>query len=180
MECRIVDFKTPIVSFLRFSESEISKSKMLNNVIGDSEHDFFFHWDCEGGSAQRILVDGLVELCWYLPAGKESDYFPDIVTFANLHGDAQEHDKQVTFLSQVSFMNFVLLTQSDMNDHSTIKFLQDLAKAPGGLVLMFSDAKEVQVPKGFLPRNMYNRLKLKKKKMKPLLKMKYVAKLHRS
>ena len=45
-ECCIVDCKTPIVSFLRFSKAEISKSKMLNDVIGDSEHDFFFHWDC--------------------------------------------------------------------------------------------------------------------------------------
>ena len=166
MECRIVDCKTPIVSFLRFSESETSKSKMLNDVIGDSEHDFFFHWDCEGGSTQRILVNGLVEVCWYLPAGKESDHFFDLITFANLHGDAREHSKQATFLSQVSFMNFVLLTKRDMNDHNGIEVLQDLAKAPGGLVLMFSDAKEddkIKIPKGTLPRNMYNRIKLNKK-----------------
>ena len=79
---RIVDCKTPIISFLRFSESEmISRSKMLNDVIGDSEHDFFYRCDCEGGSAKCILVDGLTELCWYLPAGKESDNFSDIVTF---------------------------------------------------------------------------------------------------
>ena len=166
MEYRIVDCKTPIVSFLRFSESEISKSKMLNDVIGDSEHDFFFHWDCEGGSAKRILVDGLVELCWYLPAGKQSDHFSDVISFANLHGDAREHNKQATFLSQVSFMNFVLLTKRDMNDHNGIKVLQDLMKAPGGLVLMFSDAKEddkIKIPKGTLERNMYNRIKLNKK-----------------
>ena len=160
MECRIVDSKTPIISFLRFSQSEISKSKMLNDVIGDSEHDFFFHWNCEGGSAEHVLVDGLIELCWYLPAGKESEHFSEIVTFANLHGDAREYDKQPLFVSQVSFMNFVLLTQRDMNDCKGIKVLQELAKAPGGLVLMFSDAKEDdKIPQW----NACNKMKLKKK-----------------
>ena len=165
MESRIVDCKTPIASFLRFSESEISKSKILNDVIGDSGHDFFFHWDCEGGTAKRILVDGLVEVCWYLPAGKESDHFPDIVTFTNLHGDARNHDKQTTFLSQVSFINFVLLTQRDLKDQNGVKLLQDLAKAPGGLVLMFSDAKEddkVKISRKILSRKAYSKLKLRK------------------
>ena len=164
MECRIVDCKTPVVSFLRFGESELSKSKILNDVIGDSEHDFFFHWDCEGGSVERILVDGLIELCWYLPGGKESDHFPDIVSFTNLHGDARRLHKQVTFLSQISFINFVLLNQCDMNDNG-IKLLQELVKAPGGLVLMFSDAKEedkVKTPKG-CPLKMYSKIKLKRK-----------------
>ena len=167
MECRIVDYKTPIVSFLRFSESEISNSKILNDVIGDSEHDFFFHWECEGGSAKRILVDGLVELCWHLPEGKESDHFPDIVTFTNLYGDARKHNQQATFLSQVSFMNFVLLTQRDIEDYNGVKLLQELAKVPGGLVLMFSDAKEddrVKIPKETLQKDMYRRVKLKGKK----------------
>ena len=165
MESRIVDCKTPIASFLRFSESEMSKSKILNDVIGDSGHDFFFHWDCEGGTSERILVDGLVEVCWYLPAGKESDHFPDIVTFTNLHGDAREHDKQTTFLSQVSFINFVLLTQRDLEDQNGVKLLQDLAKAPGGLVLMFSDAKQddkVKISRKMLSRKTYSKLKLKK------------------
>ena len=60
-------------------------------------------------------------------------------------------------------MNFVLLAQSDMNDQDAIK---DLAKAPGGLVLMFTDAKEedkVRVPKEFLPKEMYRKIKLKRK-----------------
>jgi len=166
MESRIVNYKTPIASFLRFSESEISKSKILNDVISDSGHDFFFHWDCEGGSAERILVNGLVEVCWYLPAGKLSDHFLDIVTFTNLHGDAREHDKQTTFLSQVSFLNFVLLTQRDLKDQDGVKLLQDLAEAPGGLVLMFSDAKQddkVKISRKMLSKKTYSKLKLKEK-----------------
>ena len=59
-------------------------------------------------------------------------------------------------------MNFVLLTQSDIKDPHGIKILQDLAKAPGGLVLMFPDVKEdgkVKIPKEDLPRKMYKKEK---------------------
>ena len=52
-----------------------------------------------------------------------------------------------------------------MNDQGAIRLLQDLAKAPGGLVLMFTDAKEednVRVPR-ILPRKMYRKIKLKRK-----------------
>ena len=161
-ECRIVDCKAPIVSFLRFSESKRSKSKMLNDVVCDSEHDIFFHRDCEGCSARHILVDGLMEFCWYLPAGKESDHFSNIVIFTNLHGDAREHKIQATFLSKVSFMNFVLIDQRDTNDQNGIKVLQDLANAPGGLVLIVEDGK-VKIPEETLQTDMYNKIKIRGK-----------------
>ena len=130
---------------MRFGDSDPdsgrTKSKILNEVIGNSQHNFFFHWDCEGGGAKRVLVDGVVELCWYLPAGKEADSFNEAIAFTNLRGDARNHTVQVGFLQNVSFINFVLLTQDDLDDES-IKVLEQLAKAPGDLVLMFSDAKE--------------------------------------
>ena len=145
MECSMVEYETPIVSFMRFSDSDPdsgkSKSKILNDIIGDSQHNFFFHWDCKGGNAERLLVDGVVELCWYLPAGKEADSFNKAVAFTNLRGDARKHKMQFEFLKQVSFMNFVLLTQNDL-DEDSIKVLEQLSEAPGVLVLMFSDVKQ--------------------------------------
>jgi len=145
MECSMVEHETPIVSFMRFSDSDResgrSKSKILNEVIGNSQHNFFFHWDCDGGNAKRVLVDGVVELCWYLPAGKEADSFNKPVAFTNLRGDARKHRLQFEFLRQISLINFVLLTQKDLDDES-IKVLEQLAQAPGVLVLMFPDAKD--------------------------------------
>ena len=144
MECNMVEHQTPIISFMRFSDSDPdsgkSKSKILNDVIGDSQHNFFFHWDCEGGNAERLLVEGVVEMCWYLPAGKETDSFNEAIAFTNLRGDARNHRKQFQFLRQVSFMNFVLLTQVDLSEES-ITILKQLSEAPGVLVLMFSDAE---------------------------------------
>ena len=143
--CPIVSYSTPIVSFCRLTSnrSEHSKSRLLNDVISDSTHNHFFHFHCDGGSTKSFLMDGLVELCWYLPAGKPTDPFAQVIAFTNLRGDATSHPKQTKFLSQVSFMNFVLLTEDNL-DEKGIKILQDLAKAPGGIVLMFLDTEFTQ------------------------------------
>ena len=142
-ECCMVEHQTPIVSFMRFSGSDLSsiltKSKILNAVIGASQHNYFFHFHCEGGDTERVLMEGVVDLCWYLPAGKENDTLPEAVAFANLRGDAQDHMVQFSFLKEVSFMNFILLTQHDLKDNSRILMLEELIETPGELVLLFSD-----------------------------------------
>ena len=135
IECPVVSYPTPIISFLRFGRHDKSKSYLLNEVISDSHHDHFFHRDCEGGSFKQLLGVGLVELCWYFPSGKPSDIFPDAVTFLNLHGDARQHSKQADFLGQISFMTFVLLTEEDLDERST-EVLQKLSATPGGFVLL--------------------------------------------
>ena len=137
-ESPIVNHLTPIISFFRLSrnKTQLSKSRILNCVISDSHHNHFFHYHCGTGGNKQLIVDGLVELCWYLPSGNEEDPFPNVITFTNLRGDARHHPKQTKFLSQVSFMNFVLLAANDLNKRG-IEVLQELSQAPGGLVLMF-------------------------------------------
>ena len=128
----LISYRAPLVSFMRFGTHNVSKSQILNSVISESKHDIFFHFNCDGGSAQQLLVSGLVEVCWYLP----SDHiFPDVVSFANLHGDARRFSKQVSFLSKVSFMNFVFLNKEDL-DSKAFQVLNELATAPGGLVVL--------------------------------------------
>ena len=146
--CPIVKCPTPIISFFRLTNnrSEHSKSRLLNATIStsDSAHNYFFNFHCDGGSTRSFLMDGLVELCWYLPAGKpEFDHFDRVITFTNLRGDALNHPIQANFLSQVSFMNFVLLTEDNL-DEKGIKLLQNFAKAPGGIVLLFIDKNFTQ------------------------------------
>ena len=136
-EYPLVSYPTPIISFIRFGRQEKSKSKIMNTVISTSNHGHFFHRDCEGGNFKRLLGNGSIELCWYLPAGKETDIFPDLVTFLNLHGNALEHSQQIAFLSEVSFMTFVFITKEDLNEEST-KVLKKLSETPGGIVLCTS------------------------------------------
>lgn len=137
-EFPIVNYLTPIVSFLRLGKHGKSKSLILNKVIGDN--DYFFHRDCDGGELQSVIVDGLVELCWYLPAGKPDDVFLDALTFLNLRGDASHHIKQTKFLSQISFMSFVLLVEEGLQQEE-IEVLQALSSQPGGVVLLLCESK---------------------------------------
>ena len=131
----LISHPAPLVSFARIGAHRHSKSRTLNTIINDSGHDWFFHFDCDGGNAKQLLVNGLAEVCWYLPS-ETNTIFPDVVTFANLHGDARELTKQVNFLSEISLMNFVLLNVTELADERSSQVLQSLAKAPGGLVLL--------------------------------------------
>ena len=101
-EYPVVDYKAPIITFLRIGKSKVSKSEVLNNVISDSNHDFFFKWNCDGGNYERLITDGVVDMCWYLPQGNDKDFYPDLLTFLNLHGDLLNHSMQMDLLNSVS------------------------------------------------------------------------------
>ena len=130
----IVHYPSPIISFLRLGKHSISKSGLLNAVASPSNHDTFFHYDCAGGRARKVLVNGLVEVSWYLPS-KNDKRLPDAITFANLHGNASEYPEQVEFLRKVSCMLFVFLNEGDLDDY-TVSILKQLSEAPGGIVVL--------------------------------------------
>jgi hypothetical protein len=141
----IVHYPAPIVSFLRFGTHSVSKSKLLNTVMSTSNHPTFFHYDCAGGRAKRVLVEGLVEMSWYIPS-KNDKRLPDAVTFANLHGDASKYPEQVQFLSAVSCMHFVLLNEGELKEDIS-SVLKQLSKAPGGIVILQTRASPSLEPK---------------------------------
>ena len=134
---QIVTYRMPIISFIRFGKHGTSKSKILNEVISESHYDHFFHHDLPGGQYDCLLGNGLVDMSWYLPAGKSTDAFPDAVTFLNLHGDASKHLRQLRFLSKISSMCFVLLTEEDMKfDKTTINILKTFSSSAGGVTVL--------------------------------------------
>ena len=135
-EGRIVDYKGPIVSFLRIGKLWSSKSEILNAVIGEDSQVFFCRSTCKGGYCKRNFVDGLVEMCSYFPSGKETDLFSDAVTFLNLRGDAQQHSKQLKFLQNISCVSVVFISDTNAIDYITVEILRQFAKAPGGIILL--------------------------------------------
>jgi len=141
-EGQVACSSSPLVSFLRIGKFKMSKSYIMNTIISESKHDIFYHYNCDGGHVKKLLVNGLVEVCWYLPS-KRDMIFPDLVTFANLHGDARKCPKQVHFLSKVSFMNFVFISEDYQNDEA-LNLLKNLAAAPGGLVLLHAASSDGQ------------------------------------
>ena len=173
-EHRIVSHHGPIVSFLRIGDSQSSKSEILNAVIGGALQYFFNRKECEGGDCERNFADGLVEMCCYFPSGKEDDCFSDPITYLNLRGDALKHHKQVKFLQRISFVNVVLITETNINE-STVKVLQSLAEAPGGIIVLLAEcrtgkgetkasrSKTQELLRQILPKNKISKLKLKSK-----------------
>ena len=143
-EFPITRYPTPIISFIRIGKRQrrgVSKSKLLNEVISETHYDHFFHRDCGGGHFPLLMGEGLIDTCWYLPAGKPEDAFPNVITFLNLHGDARHYPEQSRFLTQISSMCFALLTEEEDRlqlDLASTTVLKDFTSesVPGGIVLL--------------------------------------------
>ena len=115
-EGRMVDCQAPLISFIRFSHpGNFSKSKILNSVMSESKHDFFFNYDCMGSSVNRHFFNGLVEACWYLPSNMQTNPFNDIIMFANLRGNVSHYKHQFEFISSHSCMLVVFLAENDIS-----------------------------------------------------------------
>ncbi|KAM6988083.1 interferon-induced very large GTPase 1 [Tautogolabrus adspersus] len=90
----------PVISCVKLGRCGVSKSQVLNNVIGGET---FLHRGMDGGQLPRRLSNGLVEMGWYLPTGDlAKDIFPVPVVISNLRGDASTHEKHLSFLCQSS------------------------------------------------------------------------------
>ncbi|XP_058254664.1 up-regulator of cell proliferation-like [Hemibagrus wyckioides] len=129
VEDSVVNAKIPLVSFVRLSNCSLSKSQVLNQVLNNSQqhHDFFTHREMIGGSAPRVIANGLVEICWSLPCGNSSiDVFPEAVAVANLRGDVCTFRQQFSFLTQVSTATFVFLDSVEENEQRLFASLQEI------------------------------------------------------
>ncbi|XP_058872173.1 interferon-induced very large GTPase 1-like [Acipenser ruthenus] len=138
----LYEAELPTVSFIRFGRSSSSKSQILNALMNAQKHHTFFHRHCKGSSATGLLMDGVVEISWYFPGGKDDDVFDDCVAFTNLHGDARQHEKQLEFLFKAATINVVLLTDSDLNEKGNA-ILQELLNSPKPLICLCADREVI-------------------------------------
>ncbi|XP_069004213.1 up-regulator of cell proliferation [Embiotoca jacksoni] len=95
----------PMVSFVKLGHCSVSKSQVLNHVLGGlkSCSETFLHRGMDGGQLPRRLSNGLVEIGWYLPTGDiTKDIFPVPMVISNLRGDASRHEKCLSLLCQAS------------------------------------------------------------------------------
>ncbi|KAM4697660.1 interferon-induced very large GTPase 1-like, partial [Rhinophrynus dorsalis] len=123
IEDNVVDISMPTFSFVRFGKIKLSKSKTMNKVLSPTQqsHEFFIHENMEGGNHQRIISDGLVEISWYFPAGREkSDTFPEPIAVTNLRGDLESNWTQFSFLTQVSSAIFVFAESINEREYNLL------------------------------------------------------------
>ncbi|XP_046493923.1 interferon-induced very large GTPase 1-like [Equus quagga] len=134
--CRV---STPIVSFIRVGDGfSASKSQIMNCLLSKRKHDAFFHRHCRESSKDCLLMEGVVEVCWFCPGGEDDDRFDNCLTFTNLHGDAKKHKKQLTFLQEVSSLIVVLMSTSDDNKENR-KVVRDLWQSSKPLICLLDD-----------------------------------------
>ncbi|KAL0152953.1 hypothetical protein M9458_051742, partial [Cirrhinus mrigala] len=129
--------ETPMVFFFRFGSVSLSKSQLMNSLINE-KHNMFFHRNCPGSSKARLLMDGVVEIAWYCPSGKDTDKFTQCIAFCNLHGDAGDHEKQLQILTEMASINVVILPRLDRNDKDAMN-IQNLYKDKKPLICLFTE-----------------------------------------
>ncbi|XP_072531164.1 interferon-induced very large GTPase 1-like [Salminus brasiliensis] len=132
--------QTPMVAFFRIGSISSSKSQLMNRLINE-KHETFFHCDCPDSSRERLLMDGVVEIAWYLPSGKSSDHFSDCVAFCNLHGDSSINETQRKILTETASVNVVLLPCLDENNDN-MAIVKDLWNSSAPLIVVLSDEED--------------------------------------
>ncbi|XP_036036642.1 interferon-induced very large GTPase 1-like [Onychomys torridus] len=137
--CRV---STPIVSFIRVGNGlSASKSQLMNSLLSRHKHDVFFHRHCRGTSKHCLLMEGVVEICWFCPGGQGEDIFDKCVAFINLHGDAKEHKQQLSFLQDVSSLMVILMSASDDNKENK-NLVRHLWQSSKPLICLIDDKEK--------------------------------------
>ncbi|XP_060900810.1 up-regulator of cell proliferation-like isoform X1 [Labrus mixtus] len=158
VEDNIVQTELPFFSFVRLKNCSLSKSQCLNHILSLDQYNnnMFIHRDMKGGDHERKISNGLVEVCWYLPCGRENlDTFPKPIAVANLRGDIGQSITQFSFLFQVSTATFVFLDKVEENEHKILTSLQDVRsklflvvnrKAEKDMMTVKNTVKELELP----------------------------------
>ncbi|XP_078257667.1 interferon-induced very large GTPase 1-like [Rhinoraja longicauda] len=136
VEMPIVTAPVPTVSFLRLGRCTVSKSRVLNLTLSQTqlEQNIFLHSGMECGNVPRGISDGMAEISWYLPSGKgNTDIFPEAAAFINLRGDAETYQGHTRFLAKVSAALFIFI---DVIGETEREFLTSLAQSPAKLFLI--------------------------------------------
>ena len=155
------EYPFPMVSFIRIGKNTISKSWLINKVMSDanSHHDFFFHKNIKGGDVKRKVVDGLVELSWFLPGGSEKQTLQSEICFANLRGDAKTFKKQFNVLSKVSSVLCILLP-SEYPEEQMMTILKEAMENKAKVILIFNEKRQERAKEYFNDLRSKNRGKL--------------------
>uniref|UniRef100_A0A671FXF5 Upregulator of cell proliferation n=1 Tax=Rhinolophus ferrumequinum TaxID=59479 RepID=A0A671FXF5_RHIFE len=122
--------RAPTFAFVRMEVSSNSKSQLLNALLspGHRQRDCFWHRDLSVGTSSREIADGLVEISWFLPSGREDlDLFPEPVAFLNLRGDIGSHWLQFKLLTEVSSAVFILTDNISRKEYKLLSSMKGSA-----------------------------------------------------
>ncbi|XP_037693201.1 up-regulator of cell proliferation-like isoform X1 [Choloepus didactylus] len=126
----VVLCRMPTFAFVRMDVSSNSKSQLLNAMLspGSRQRDCFWHRDLNLGANPREIADGLVEISWFFPGGREdADVFPEPVAFLNLRGDIGSHWLQFKLLTEISSAVFILTDNISKKEYKLLYSMKESA-----------------------------------------------------
>ncbi|XP_068102723.1 up-regulator of cell proliferation-like [Hyperolius riggenbachi] len=124
----LVNIPMPVFSFVRLGKCSLSKSRILNYILSPPQqnHDFFVHQNLQGANISRGMSDGLVEISWFFPGGREVlDLFSDPVAVTNLRGDLEFNWDQFNFMTKVSSAVFIFVESMDDRQYSVLSNIEE-------------------------------------------------------
>ncbi|XP_078411261.1 up-regulator of cell proliferation-like [Cetorhinus maximus] len=157
----IVTAAMPTISFIRLGRCSISKSKILNLTLSQTQlqQNIFLHSEMECGNIPRGISDGVAEICWHLPSGKRNlDTFPEAAAFINLRGDAESYQRNTRFLAEVSVALFIFI---DIIGQKEREFLTSLTQSPAKFFLIINSPGSQQKINPAQTKKLFQDLKLK-------------------
>jgi len=157
-ECFMINYPSPIVSFIQIGFVLTSKSGILNKVV-ETSHSFFnknYHVYKNSNikvKCKKKLAEGLVDLFCYLPCDSKKSLSVDPLLFLNLHGDALKCEKQVKFLQRVSTLSVVFMQATSINTNA-IQLVQSYSESLKKVLLIVETLDtEFENKLGQLPSN---------------------------
>ncbi|XP_073403603.1 up-regulator of cell proliferation-like isoform X2 [Dendrobates tinctorius] len=127
-EKRLVNISMPVFSFVRLGLCNLSKSETLNDLLSPSQQklDLFVHQAMESGYLHRVISDGLVEIAFSFPGGRDSDIFPEPIAVTNLRGDLNSYQTQFKFLTKISSAVFIFTEHISEKEYTLLSsYVQD-------------------------------------------------------
>ncbi|XP_063446798.1 interferon-induced very large GTPase 1-like [Mytilus trossulus] len=134
VQSSVMDCPCHVIGFLRLGEINVSKSKLINDVLSDQYHNTFFNKDCPLGTVRRRISEGLIEGAWYIPS-ERSRFFDNVTMFLNLRGNSQKHYKQLELIAKLSSVVIVITDIRKLQIKETKEVLLQIHKSNVGVIL---------------------------------------------
>ncbi|XP_071810644.1 interferon-induced very large GTPase 1-like [Apostichopus japonicus] len=154
VEACMIDYPLPIVSLLRLGDIRMSKSRLLNKILGKlqghNDHTYFVDVNEEPPCAK--WSKGTVEAAWYLPEDtidpQNDSTLQDAVSFFNLRGNAFDHPVQTEFVCRASNVLIILVEEKNQD-----KFLDEIKRlseiVDGHLICLISSTNHERMCKTY-------------------------------
>ncbi|XP_071810933.1 interferon-induced very large GTPase 1-like [Apostichopus japonicus] len=121
-EKRMVSERVFTAAFIRFGDIPISKSFILNNVIGRAQGNETFRYfsSYEDEKEYVYYCSGSVEAQWYLPMyGRNEELLKEVTLLLNLRGDSTEFTTESEFTCRIANAIFLFVDQDKLKCYKT-------------------------------------------------------------